>query len=66
LEAANHRKGKDRLDYLAKADESLDKIRTYLRLAAGWDWLTEGQYQHVSLMVSEIGRLLGGWKKVTT
>ena len=65
LEAANHRMGKERLAYIKLADESLDKIRTYLRLAAKWDWLSAGQYQHVSNMVAEIGRLLGGWKKVT-
>ena len=65
LEAANHRLGKERLAYLDRADESLDKIRTYLRLAAKWGWLSGGQYQHVAGMVTEIGRLLGGWKKVT-
>ena len=65
LEAANHRLGKDRLASLDQADESLDKIRTYLRLAAKWGWLSGGQYQHVAGMVTEIGRLLGGWKKVT-
>lgn len=65
LEAANHRMGKERLAYIKLADESLDKVRTYLRLAAKWDWLSQGQYQHVSTMVAEIGRLLGGWKKVT-
>ena len=65
LEAANHRMGKERLDYIKLADESLDKVRTYLRLAARWDWLSPGQYQHVSNIVAEIGRLLGGWKKVT-
>ena len=65
LEAANHRMGIERLEYLKAADESLDKIRTYLRLAAGWEWLNRGQYLHVSQMVAEIGRLLGGWKKVT-
>lgn len=65
LEAANHRMGKERLVFLKAADESLDKVRTYLRLAAKWDWLSPGQYHHVSTMVAEIGRLLGGWKKVT-
>lgn len=65
LEAANHRMGKERLTYIMSADESLDKVRTYLRLAAKWNWLSQGQYLHVSTMVSEIGRLLGGWKKVT-
>jgi hypothetical protein len=55
LEAANHKMGKDRLAYINSADESLDKVRTYLRLAAKWDWLSQGQYQHVSMMVAEIG-----------
>lgn len=66
LEAANHRMGKERLVYLKSADDSLDKIRTYLRLAFRWEWLSKGQYQHVSAMVVEIGKLLGGWKKVTS
>jgi four helix bundle protein len=65
LEAANHRMGKERLVFLKAADESLDKIRTYIRLAAKWEWLSQGQYHHVSNMVAEIGKLLGGWKKVT-
>ncbi|MEW5869482.1 MAG: diversity-generating retroelement protein Avd [Chloroflexota bacterium] len=63
LEAANHRMGRERLAYLNAADESLDRVRLYLRLAVKWDWLTGGQYQHAARMVTEIGRLLGGWKK---
>lgn len=65
LEAANHRMGKERLIFLKAADESLDKVRTYLRLAAKWEWLSQGQYHHVANMVAEIGKLLGGWRKVT-
>jgi hypothetical protein len=65
LEEANHRKGQARLERLERADEALERVRVYLRLAVRWDWLTGGQYQHVSEMVAEIGRLLGGWKKVT-
>ena len=65
LEAANHRMGKERLALLNSADQSLDRVRLYLRLAAKWEWLSAGQYQHVARMVAEIGRLLGGWKKVT-
>lgn len=65
LESANHRRGKDRLEQLAQADESLDKVRTYLRLAYNWHWLSAGQYRHVSQMISEIGKLLGGWTKIT-
>ena len=65
LEAANYRMGKERLAQLKAADEALDRVRLYLRLAARWGWLSPGQYQHVAAMVAEIGRLLGGWKKVT-
>lgn len=65
LEEANLRKGAARLERLRLADEALAKVRLYLRLAARWGWLAEGQYQHVAPMVVEIGRLLGGWQKVT-
>jgi four helix bundle protein len=65
LEEAQHRAGKERLERLARADEALEKVRLYLRLAARLDWLSAGQYQHAAQMVAEIGRLLGGWKKVT-
>ena len=66
LESANHRRGAQRLACLNAADEALDKVRTYLRLAAGWHWLSSGQYQHAAGMVAEIGRLLGGWLKITS
>ncbi len=65
LEAANHRRGRARLAQLEAADEDLDRVRVYLRLAARWNWLSGGQYRHVAGMVNEIGRLLGGWQKTT-
>ena len=65
LEAANHRMGGERLQFLRLADEDLDNVRLYLRLVARWEWLSPGQYKHVAAMVTEIGKLLGGWKKVT-
>jgi four helix bundle protein len=65
LEAANLRQGKARLGKLILADESLSSIRVYIRLAERWKWLGPGQYEHVSQMTDEIGRLLGGWKKAT-
>ena len=48
---------------LARADLTLAKLKLYLRLCHDLDLLSHGQYEHVSLMVSEIGRLLGGWRK---
>ena len=63
LEEANLRRGAERAERLRSADEALARVRCYLRLAAGWGWLSGRQYQHVAQMVAEIGRLLGGWKK---
>ena len=65
LVEANRLRGGGRLERLRQADAALDKIRLYLRLAERWQWLTPGQYQHVSGMVKEVGELLGGWIKVT-
>ena len=65
LEEANHRQSAERLALLKEADVALDKVRLYLRMAARWGWLSAGQYRHAAGMVVEIGRLLGGWHKVT-
>ncbi len=46
---------------LRAADAALNRLRLYLRLAHHWTWLSDGQYAHVSAMVAEIGKLLGGW-----
>jgi hypothetical protein len=54
---------KIRLRHLKQADVHLNKVRLYLRLVQQWGWLSPGQYEHVSRMVAEIGRLLGGWIK---
>lgn len=62
---ANRLRGRERLDRLQQADAALDKVRLYLRLVNRWQWLSEGQYLHVSKMVKELGDLLGGWIKQT-
>lgn len=65
LEEANLRQGPARRDRLQLADESLARLRVYLRLAHRWNWLSDGQYGHVAEMSAEVGRLLGGWRKAT-
>ena len=60
---ANAQRGEQRLAHLRAADGHLTTLRLYLRLAFQWAWLNSGQYEHVSKMVEEIGRLLGGWMK---
>ncbi len=61
LYAAQSSRGERRLQALSQADASLNILRLYLRLAHRWRWVSDGQYRHVSRMVAEIGRLLGGW-----
>ena len=60
---ARARRGRERAVALGAADAALDRLRLYLRLAHHWRWLSDGQYEHVSAMVAEIGCLLGGWLK---
>jgi len=55
--------GRLRRQALTEADAVLNQLRFYLRLALDWQWLSLGQYEHVSRLVEENGRLLGGWLK---
>ncbi len=52
-----------KLEYLNQADVELTKLRFQLRLCRDLKLLKPGQHRHVSQMVDEIGRLLGGWFK---
>jgi len=54
------------LGQLKKADVLLTKLRFYLRLCRDLELLSLGQYAHVIRMVSEVGRLLGGWMKTVS
>ncbi len=60
---ASNERGPARQAHLRRASAALDRTRLYLRLALDWRWLNPGQHQHVSAMLAEIGRLLGGWIK---
>ena len=57
--------GQIRLRHLRQADAHLSMVRLYLRLALAWGWLNRGQYAHVSRLVAELGKLLGGWTRAT-
>ncbi|MBI4754477.1 MAG: diversity-generating retroelement protein Avd [Betaproteobacteria bacterium] len=59
--SAQSQRGEARKAALRDADAALNRLRLYLRLAHHWRWLNDGQYEHVSAMVAEVGRLLGGW-----
>ena len=53
--------GRKKVDRLRAADASLAKVRAHILMIHHLRWLTDGQFAHVSRMVDEVGRLLGGW-----
>jgi hypothetical protein len=55
--------GRNRRRALVRADIDLAKLRFYLRLCQDLELITLRQYRHVAEMVTEVGRLLGGWRK---
>lgn len=59
--AAQAARDTERQIALRAGDAALNRLRLYLRLAHHWAWLNDGQYAHVSAMVAETGKLLGGW-----
>ncbi len=65
LVEANNLRGQARLQRLTAANVALDKVRLYWRLVYAWRWVNPGQYEHGARQVAELGRLLGGWQKIT-
>ena len=55
--------GQARAERLNQADVQLALLRHWMRLCKELELLTLAQYEHISQMLVEIGRLLGGWKK---
>ena len=48
---------------LISADAELDKLRTHLRMSLDLGLVQPGQYEHAARLLTEIGKLLGGWLK---
>jgi len=63
LEEANMRRSGARRVCLDRADECLAKVRMYLRMTYHLKWVTQGQYFHAAQFTTDIGNLLGGWRK---
>jgi hypothetical protein len=60
IEAAHH---ENKNDLLLDADIELDKVRAHMRLSLEMGLLQSNQYEHAARMMTEIGKLLGGWMK---
>ncbi len=56
---ASHQKEKNEL--LLSADAELDKVRTHVRMSLEMGLIQSGQYEHAARLMTEIGKLLGGW-----
>ena len=63
---ANRLRGERRLAALDDADALLDALRMFLRLATELQCLTGRQYEFAAGKTTEIGRLIGGWRKATS
>jgi hypothetical protein len=57
--------GQMRADTLLEADTELETLKALLRLGQERRYMSLGQYEHVSRMMANVGRQLGGWRQST-
>ena len=53
----------NKLELFYRADVDLARLRTYVRLSQEIGLTSVRQYEYFSGVITEIGKLLGGWKK---
>ena len=58
--------GPERRSCLIQADVHLEQLRLWLRMARDLEIFPVRKYEHAARLVTEVGRLLGAWIKVTT
>ncbi len=63
LVAAGKSRSEARRISLHHADIQLEQLRGWIRISRELDLFTLAQYEHVSRLVAEVGRLLGSWIK---
>lgn len=56
------RKSQKPLKHLKEADKQLEKLKIFLRLSKDLEFISIGQYEESSERLTEIGKILGGWK----
>ena len=55
---------RERGTILTEANLGLEKLRFLFRLATDLRHLDMGRYEHAARALDEVGRMVGGWKKV--
>jgi len=53
----------NKVELIEKADVELAKLRTFARLSKEMSLTSINQYEYFAIHITEIGRLLGGWKR---
>lgn len=54
---------KERKHILHKVNLYIEKLRVLFRICHTRRYLSNAQYEHVSRLLDETGRMLGGWRK---
>ena len=54
---------KDRSHILGKLNLNIEKLRVMFRISYRRKYISRSQYEYVSEMLDETGKMLGGWKK---
>ena len=57
--------GRERAEALLAADTELETLKALLRLGQERRYMSLGQYGHVSRLLGDVGRQLGGWRQST-
>lgn len=55
---------RDRRNQLTRANMGVEKLRFLFRLATALKYLDVRRYTHAARQLDEIGRMIGGWRKV--
>lgn len=56
-------KAKDKAAVLDRMDTELEQLRYMIRIAAQMKFMKSQCYEQAAKQISEIGRLLGGWRR---
>ena len=56
---------RERTEILSKANLKLDKLRFLMRISKDMHYIDLKTFEHQARLVDEIGRMVGGWFKMT-
>jgi len=54
---------KQRLHILDRLNLYIEKLRVLFRISHRRGYLSDSQYEHISGLLNETGRMIGGWKR---